>query len=119
MCYYGMLISGLEMVSDIIKDGRFFGMAGGLMLSVYNLIETKKLPIEQVPVFDRWYWIFFWFWPLVGALFVHAYIESGNEMKGIVAVQIGLSSPLILKGMLTPTVKNNGKPTLVEFPDKA
>jgi len=77
------------------------GFIGGFVLSIYNLIEAAKLPREERPDLDFFYWLSFLFWPLMGLLFVHVYLLSGIEVHGLIALQVGLTSPLILKGLIT------------------
>lgn len=86
---------------SFFSSPRTLGFIGGLVLSFYNLIEGAKLPDEEKPTFDIFYWITFIFWPLLGLLFVHAYILSGIKIDGLIALQVGLTSPLILKGLIS------------------
>lgn len=86
---------------DFFNSPQMPGFVGSSFLSIYNPLEVANLSTESRPFFDIFYWISFTFWPALGMLFVHIYHLSGIEVKGLLALQAGLISPLILKGLIT------------------
>jgi len=85
----------------LLDSPESLGFIGGLVPGIYNLLEVAKLPEPDRPSFNLFYWITFIFWPLLGLLFVHVYWLSGMHVKGLVALQVGLTSTLILKGLIS------------------
>ena len=100
----------------VLNSPESLGFIGGLVLSIYNLLKVAKLPNEERPSFDIFYWIAFIFWPLLGLLFVHVYCLSGMQVKGLVALQVGLTSPLILKGLISKPITSE---TIIKTPPEA
>jgi len=92
------------------------GFIGGLVLSFYNFIEPARLPDNEKPSFNLIYWVTFLFWPALGLLFVHVYILSNVEVSGLIALQVGLTSPLILKGLISSA---SGISTEIKTPAEA
>ncbi|MBC6401709.1 MAG: hypothetical protein GDA42_11455 [Ekhidna sp.] len=91
----------VDSIAKFFSSPRTSGFIGGLVLNIYNLIESTKLPDVEEPSLDTFYWLTFFFWPLLGLLFVHVYLLSGMDIDGLIALQVGLTSPLILKGLIS------------------
>lgn len=73
---------------------------GGTAVHFVNLAEAHKLPLDQRPNFrDPLYWITYLIAGGVGAVVAYAYLASGFQMKALLAIHIGASSPLILRAM--------------------
>ena len=73
---------------------------GGFAINVLDLIDLKNIPKPERPDFkDFFYWLPFVVWPVLGAGLVFIYIQSGIELKPLLAVNIGISAPLILRSM--------------------
>jgi len=75
---------------------------GGLIINVLNLLEIGKIPKDRRPDFkDFFYWLPYLLWPLLGAGLAAIYIKSGVELKPILAMNVGISAPLIIRSMAT------------------
>ena len=74
-----------------------FAAFGGIAINLLPLMELRTLPKEQWPDFKHIvYWLPFMIWPILGAGLALAY-ETGTDLNGIVAINIGVSAPLILR----------------------
>ena len=79
----------------------WFAVFGGLMINVLNLIELQRVPRAQRPDFgDPLYWLPFVVWPLVGGVLAFAYTAAGSPLNLVLALNVGMSAPLILKAMV-------------------
>ncbi len=78
-----------------------YGFLGGLLLSVVRLAELANIPkIERPPTFSDWVWIVqFLGLPVVGGLLAYVYRADGIDLKPVLAMNIGISAPLIVKAM--------------------
>ena len=77
-----------------------FAAGGGLAANLLTLLDLKNVPKSQLPDFKSiFYWLPFILMPLLGAGLAVAYVESGVSLKPIVAVNIGITAPLILRAM--------------------
>ncbi len=76
-----------------------FGTLGGLLINVVRLAELSRLPrIERPPTFSDPLWVFqFFALPLVGGVLAFVYHAEGVTLKPLLAMNIGVSAPLILK----------------------
>ena len=78
-----------------------FAAAGGLILNLVNLLEIPNLSEERRPdLSDCLYWLHFLVWPACAIVLVLAYEKSGFELKPLLALNIGLSAPLIIRSMI-------------------
>lgn len=74
--------------------------AGGLIMNILKLFEMAKIPKRERHDLKDWiYWVQFIFWPFVGALLVYVYETSSGELSPILALNVGVSSPLIINAM--------------------
>ena len=74
---------------------------GGLAINILHLVEYSKRPKAERPDFKDWlFWIPYPTWPLLGGLLAFAYERSGVQLSPILALNVGLSAPLIFRAML-------------------
>ncbi len=76
-----------------------YGTLGGVLINVVRLAELVTVPrIERPPTFSDPLWVFnFLALPLVGGVLTFAYHQDGAALKPLLAMNIGISAPLILK----------------------
>jgi hypothetical protein len=78
---------------------------GGLIYNVLPLLELQKTPKADRPDFKDWlFWLPFFIWPLLAGLLGFAYSSSPKPdaapaMTPLLALNVGLSAPLILRAM--------------------
>lgn len=79
----------------------FYGFLGAFLLNFTRLAELANLPkIERPDTFSDWVWVMQFFgMPLVGGALVAIYSADGVELKPLLAANIGISAPLIIKAM--------------------
>ena len=74
--------------------------SGGLLINVLSLLELAKLRPENRPSFRDWlYWLPFLVWPVAGIGLARAYAASGSNLSLLLALNVGLSAPLIIRAM--------------------
>ena len=78
-----------------------YGFLGAFLLNIVRLAELANTPkIERHPKFSDWVWVVqFLGLPVVGGALAWAYHADGASVKPLLAMNIGLSAPLILKAM--------------------
>ena len=77
-----------------------FAFFGAFAMQLLSLLEIKNIPKAEHPDFrDFFYWLPFIVAPLVGAGLALAYIYPTDVLKPLVAINIGVSAPLILRSM--------------------
>jgi len=88
-----------------------FGTLGGLLINIVRLAEYASIPkIERPPTFSDPYWIFqFVALPLVGGVLSFVYQAEGVALKPLLAMNIGVSAPLILKTFATAVPQGLGR----------
>ena len=85
-----------------MEESLFFAAFGGLAINGLSLLELKGVPKDKRPDFrDFFCWLPFLAWPLVGAVLAYAYTASGTALSPILAINIGASAPLIIRGMVS------------------
>ena len=73
---------------------------GGLTTDILQLIEVSKTPRNRRPNFkDKLYWFPYIAWPLLGALLAFVYLTSDITLRPILAFQVGLSAPMIIRSL--------------------
>lgn len=73
---------------------------GGLVVNLLSLLEIRNVPKERRPDFrDFFYWLPFLAWPAMGSVLAFAYEASGVQLNPILAINVGVSTPLILRSM--------------------
>lgn len=74
---------------------------GGFSVNILQLMEYSKLPKLERPDFrDLLFWLPYAVWPILGGVLAFAYIESGINLSPILALNVGLSAPLIFRAMM-------------------
>jgi len=88
-----------------------FGTLGGLLINVVKLAELSALPrIERPPTFSDPLWVFqFFALPLVGGVLAWIYEADGTALKPLLAMNIGVSAPLILRTLANTVPVKTGK----------
>jgi hypothetical protein len=78
-----------------------FGTLGGLLINIVRLAELANVPrIERPPTFSDPIYVFqFFILPIVGGTLAYVYYADGVNMKPLLALNIGVSAPLILKSL--------------------
>jgi hypothetical protein len=76
------------------------GACGGLLVKLAELAELRGVPPAERPSLrDPIYWIPVALWPAAGALLVYAYTAEVPDMSRLLALNIGVSAPLIIRTM--------------------
>ncbi len=88
-----------------------YGFVGGLLINVVRLAELVNLPrIARPPTFSDPLWVFqFFALPVVGGVLAFMYHADGVTLRPLLAMNIGVSAPLILKTLAAAAPKGPGK----------
>jgi len=74
---------------------------GGFSINILQLMEYSKLPKLERPDFkDFLFWLPYFVWPILGGVLAFAYLESGINLSPLLALNVGLSAPLIFRAMI-------------------
>jgi RsiW-degrading membrane proteinase PrsW (M82 family) len=74
---------------------------GGLAYNVLQLLELQSKPKESRPDFkDFIYWLPYFIWPILSGLLAYVYESPQTPLNKLLALHIGLSSPLIFRQMV-------------------
>ncbi len=86
--------------SILIHQSVLFAVFGALGMQVLGLLELKNIPKPKRPdLRDIFYWLPFLLVPILGGGLALAYIYPDESLKPLVAINIGVSAPLILRSM--------------------
>lgn len=92
-------------------------MGGALAVKLLELAELHKLPTVERPDLKDWvYWLPFLILPLLGGGLAHVYVFSDTQLSPILAVNIGVSAPLMLRAMAQASPI---EPSVVSTPEGA
>jgi len=92
----------MAFLSEILIPPILLAAAGGLVVNILSLLELQHVPKDRRPDFrDFLYWLPFVIWPLLGGLVAYLYNDDASPLGKLVAFHIGLSSPLILRTMVS------------------
>lgn len=88
------------MDTSLFQPTVLFAYFGALAIKLLEVAELRTIPKTQRPDFKDWvYWIPFFVMPILGAGLAYVYVMSGIALKPILAVNVGISAPLILRAM--------------------
>ena len=77
------------------------GAVGSILENLLAYIEQANLQKSQRPSRDlSYYFANYILKPLIGAFVVYLYVSSGSKISNLVAVNIGISAPMILKSLI-------------------
>lgn len=77
-----------------------FAAFGAFAFQLLGLLELKNVvPAERPDLRDPLYWLPFFVSPTIAAFLALAYVETGIEMKPLLAVNVGVAAPAILRSM--------------------
>lgn len=81
-----------------IPDPVWFAALGALAIQLLGLMELSKIPRSQRPDFrDVFYWIPYFIHPALGGLLAFAYVASSTDLAPMLAINVGVTAPLILR----------------------
>ena len=90
-----------------------FAVFGAIGMQLLTLMEIKNIPkAERHDFKDIFYWLPFVVSPILGGGLALAYIYPADVLKPLVAINVGVSAPLILRSMasLNPLGKGSINP---------
>jgi len=77
-----------------------FAVFGAVAMQLLSLMELRNIPKSERPDFkDFFYWLPFIVSPLIGGGLALAYIYPADALEPLVAINVGVSAPLILRSM--------------------
>ena len=78
----------------------WYAFSGGLAIKLLELAELHKVPKVERPDLRDWlYWVPFLVLPLLGGGLAQVYLSANTALSPILAVNVGVSAPLILRAM--------------------
>ncbi|AZP12182.1 hypothetical protein [Undibacterium parvum] len=87
-------------MTDSFVSPVLFAVFGAFATKFLELAELHKLPKSQRPDLKDWlYWFSFFIMPVLGGGLAFMYVSSDIVLKPVLAVNIGISAPLILRAM--------------------
>jgi len=87
-------------MGEILTTPVYFAVFGAFAVKLLELAELHKLPKPQRPDLKDWlYWLPFAVMPFLGGGLALMYTSSDILLKPVLAVNIGVSAPLILRAM--------------------
>jgi hypothetical protein len=95
-----------------------FGIIGGALAEMLKWWQLREAPTPPAYLKSGFYWVITGIMTLVGGLLALAY--SVDASKPLLAVNLGVSAPLILKGLASATpVKSPADTSYAGAPKKA
>lgn len=87
------------------SESFLFAVFGGYAINIISLAELRNIPRSERPdTFSDWiYDIWFFVIPILGGVLAIAYQMSGSNLTPILAINVGVSTPLILKAFAAVT----------------
>lgn len=78
----------------------WYAVFGSFSIKLFELAELYKLPKVDRPDLKDWlYWLPFFVMPFIGGGLAHLHISSNSVLTPLLAMNIGISAPLILRTM--------------------
>ena len=106
----------MDLVNNI-NEVVWFAVFGAFAIKLLELSELYKVPMPERPDLKDWlYWIPFVILPLLGGGLAHIYISSNTILSPILAFNIGVAAPLIVRAMAQA---NPLEATAIDTPDDA
>ena len=108
--------------NELLLSAALYAAGGGLAANLLPLLDLRNVAKAERPdLTSFYYWIPFILMPILGAGLAAAYVQSGVELKPIVAVNIGITAPLILRAMAStvPPAVKSPNPTGIVVPPGA
>lgn len=79
----------------------WYAMAGAFAIKLLEIAELHKItPTERPDFKDFLYWVPFLILPILGGGLTQVYVSSGTILSPLLAVNIGVSTPLMLRAMV-------------------
>lgn len=88
-----------DAVSEVFCMPVVMAAIGGLSICLLNLAELRHVPKESRPDLDLVYWLAFLIWPVLAGFVAYVHNDPVHPLGKLLAFQIGLSCPLILRSM--------------------
>lgn len=86
-------------VQPNINQSVVLAFCGGTTLDFLYLLELPNIPADRRPnLKSPIYWMQYVFWPILGGFLGFIYDEN-THLSRVVAFQIGLSAPLIIRSL--------------------
>jgi hypothetical protein len=83
-----------------ISSPVWFAMAGAFAIKLLEIAEIHKIaPAERPDFKDILYWVPFLILPMLGGGLAQVYVSSNTVLNPLLAVNIGVSAPLMLRAM--------------------
>lgn len=77
------------------------GFCGGLIVDFMQILELQYKPKEERPDHKEFVnWFPYVIWPLLGAFLVYVNYTPFSKLTKLLSLQIGASSPLIIRQMI-------------------
>lgn len=87
-------------MDEVFTKPVFFAIFGALAIKLLELVELYKVPKLERPDFKDWlYWLPFCVMPFLGGGLALMYTSSNIALQPVLAVNVGVSAPLILRAM--------------------
>lgn len=88
------------MDTSLLQPTVLYATFGALAIKLLELAELQNVSAAQRPDFkDIIYWVPYLVMPLLGGGLAYVYVMSEIVLKPILAVNVGVSAPLILRAM--------------------
>lgn len=85
---------------------------GGLILFAFSVAEHFNKKEEDKLAFSRyalWFLFLFFGLPFLGVVMVAVYIMNGDKLSALLAFQVGLTSPAIVKAFMSAAANKMAK----------
>lgn len=84
----------------IVHPSVLFATFGAIGMQLLTLMELRNIPKTERPDFkDVFYWLPFIIAPILGGGLALAYVYPADALEPLVAINVGVSAPLILRSM--------------------
>jgi hypothetical protein len=88
------------MDTSLFQPTVYFAIFGAIGIKLVELAELRSVPKASRPDFgDLLYWLPFLVSPIIGGGLAYMYIMSKINLEPVIAVNVGVSGPLILRAM--------------------